>query len=63
MPTTERSFGVDNGIAAGGAHAVSTAAEEFELRAAAMQGLNELRPIHFPGSPRPLRSGFARSSF
>jgi len=43
-------LGVDNGIAAGGAHAVSTAAEEFELRAAAMQGLNELRPIHFPGS-------------
>jgi hypothetical protein len=43
-------FRVDDGVAAGGAHAVSADAEEFKLRFAAMQGFNKLRAVHFPGS-------------
>src|SRR5579862_7349808 len=52
-------FRVDNGVAACGAHAVSTDAEKLELAFkfgcprmtyGAAQRLNKLRPIHFPRS-------------
>ncbi len=43
-------FGVDDRVAAGGAHAVSADTEEFEGRIAAAQGFDELRAVHFPRS-------------
>jgi hypothetical protein len=43
-------FGVDDSVAAGGAHAVPADAEEFELRIAAAQSFDELCAVHFPGS-------------
>src|SRR5580693_207301 len=42
-------FRVDDGVAAGGAHAVSADAEEFELRVAAAHGFDELSAVHFSG--------------
>src|SRR5271165_4662026 len=42
-------FCVDDGVAPGGAHAVSADAEEFEGRVAAAQGFDELGAIHFTG--------------
>jgi hypothetical protein len=43
-------FGVDNCVAAGGAHAVSADAEEFKGSVAASQGFDELSAVHFPRS-------------
>ncbi len=43
-------LGVDDRVAAGGAHAVSADAEKFELRVAAVQSFDELRAVHFSGS-------------
>src|SRR5580658_1419907 len=43
-------FRVDDRVAAGGTHAVSADAEEFDLRVEAMQGFDELCAVHFPGS-------------
>jgi hypothetical protein len=43
-------FRVDDGVAAGSAHAVSADAEEFELRFVAAHGFDELCAIHFSGS-------------
>ena len=42
-------FRIDDCVAAGGAHAVSADAEEFELQVVAAQGFDELRAVHFPG--------------
>ncbi len=43
-------FRVDDGVTAGGAHAVSANAEEIKLRIEAAQGFDELRAVHFSGS-------------
>src|SRR5580693_4893 len=42
-------FRVDYDVAAGGAHAASADAEEFELRVAAAHGFDELSAVHFSG--------------
>src|ERR1700722_1436043 len=43
-------FGVDDGVASGGAHAVGADAEEFERWVAAAQGFDELSAVHFTRS-------------
>ena len=43
-------LGIDDGVAAGGAHALAADAEELERRIAAAQGFDQLRAVHFPRS-------------
>ncbi len=42
-------FGVNDGIASGGAHALATDTEEFERGILTAQRFDELRAIHFSG--------------
>ena len=43
-------FGIDDGVASGYAHTVTANAEELERWIEVLQGLDELRTVHFTGS-------------